>query len=48
MEKILKHWAEFIDEWKNKESHSFEDGFIKPQFYDFMEWLVKKELKNLK
>ena len=47
MNEIIKQWIEFINEWKNKPEKQCDNGFVKPQFYDFMEWL-SEDLKNKK
>ena len=36
-------WNEFITEWKERpEKMLANDMMIKPEFFDFMEWLSKK------
>ena len=44
MKEVVVLWKGFIEEWIPKHKEIRDDGeyYLKPNFYDFMQWLVLK------
>jgi hypothetical protein len=42
MKEIIKHWQQFVNEWKVRPEKQHGERYIKLDFFDFMEYLSKQ------